>query len=98
MSVYCNERIFRQSAAYLASLGGYDEHERPHVPLLPAVNMMKGLAEILGMSHEQLALKIDEARVASLEDRLMAGEITREKGSRGPSSYRPSARLELVER
>lgn len=76
-----NDTMFRQAAAYFASLGGYDDYERPLCHISAATGMIRGIAEILGMDHNELARAIDEARKKSWAERAKAGELMREDGS-----------------
>lgn len=56
------DTMFRHAAAYLASLGGYDDYGRPLCPIQAATEMVRGLAEALDMTVRDLTVKLDGAR------------------------------------
>jgi hypothetical protein len=86
------DTMFRQAAAYLASLGGYDDHERPLCPIGASILMVRGMAKILGLTEEEITIKLDSARRQSWHERELAGDLDRGKGacsvarSSGPNS------------
>jgi hypothetical protein len=73
---------FRMAAAYVGAMGGRDAYERPYCTMTAAVEIMRGVAEAIGMGLDTLTEKLDEARREEWKGREAAGELMRHDGGK----------------